>query len=457
MLKKLFAVCCLGTIALYANQAHDIMLRYKNDGIRYVRFTFSDPLSNKLRSVVRPIMYAQDDLERGIKIDGSSLPGCNRIAQSDMLIVPDISTISSSLPWTGEGVRLISITCDLCDEAGNPYEADPRAILKREMARAESMGFKFIVGPELEFYILEKNQHKPFDSQGYFTTTTNWSLENALTEILEVVNFMGFKAEKIHHEVAPGQYEFPLEADAALKVADALINVKHALKGLVGQWEKEITFMPKPFADHNGSGLHLNFSLVDLKTGDNAFSTMDGTLRLSKTAQSFIAGVLKHARELTLLFNPGINSYKRLVPGFEAPIYICCGARNRSSLIRIPQPTSEGTVRAELRSPDALCNPYLAFAAILKAGLEGIEKNYELPTAVEDNLYALDAAEIQRRGIETLPTSLGQAIEAFAKSDFARELLGNRLYTELLKAKAKECAAFNKAVTDWELEHYKNY
>lgn len=457
MFKKIMILCSLSTLAFSLNNHNGILLRYKNDGIRYVRFTFSDPLSSTLRSVVRPIAYAQDDLEHGIKIDGSSLPGCNRIAQSDMLIKPDIETVSSSLPWTSEGMRSISITCDLCNETGTPYEADPRAILKREMARAEAMGFKFIVGPELEFYILEQNEHKPFDTQGYFTTTTNWNLENALTEILEIVNFMGFKAEKIHHEVAPGQYEFPLEADHALKIADALVNVKHALRGLIGQWQKDITFMPKPFADQNGSGLHLNFSLVDIQTGANAFSRQDGSLALSKTAEEFIAGVLKHARELTLLFNPGINSYKRLVPGFEAPIYICCGERNRSSLIRIPQPTNDRTVRAELRSPDALCNPYLAFAALLKAGLEGIENHYEMPSAVEENLYALDTQEIRNRGIETLPTSLAESLTAFAESDFAHDLLGDRLYTELIKAKTKECAAFTTAVTDWELAYYKHH
>lgn len=448
-----FLTLILCTALHAAESAETLINRVRKEHVNFVQFNFSDPIYNRVKTITRPITYAESDIKNGLKIDGSSVPGCRRITESDMLAVPDLNTASKKLPWTNEHTSAISVMCDIYEEAGQPFVAHPREILKRELNRAHELGFEFLVGPELEFYLFDK-ELKMIDDNGYLDYATDWKLSNNISEMLAVLNYLDMHIEKIHHEVGPGQYEMSIECDNALKIADAITMTKHTLQSMAHNLGINVSFMPKPVQGKAGSGMHINFSLSDKETGANLFYDDEDKYNLSPLAKSFIAGIIKYVKECSLLFNSTVNSFKRLIPGFEAPIFICCGQKNRSALIRLPYSTNPQGVRGELRSPDALCNPYLAFAALLKAGLAGVDQNLRLESIISENLYDVDAQTIQQLEIDVLPNSFREAIALFESSSFVRELLGKHLFNQLIKAKKKELMAFEQAITDWEIERY---
>jgi glutamine synthetase len=443
--------------ALHA-ESEDRIRTIRNQKTRFVEFTFTDMLGNN-KSIIRPIQFLETDLKRGIFCDGSSIVGCKHITESDMLLMPDLDSVRF-LPWTNNETKMASIICNMHVNCEEPCEIDPRYVLRKTIEKASTLGYSFLVGPELEFYVFNnqndtKGNLVPCDSIGYIDSPQSCNAPNIQAQVLNCLYALDIDPQKIHHEVAPGQYEIVLYHDTALKIADKLAVAKHSLKMLGALYNLKISFMPKPLFGQNGSGMHMHFSLVDKQTNQNLFYQADNEIYLSPIARSFIAGILAHTREMALIFNPSVNSYKRLVAGFEAPIYVCCGTKNRSALIRIPQinPDEANAARAEIRCPDPLCNPYLTIAALLQAGLDGIEKKLSLDITAE-NLYQLDSATLLEKNIATLPGSLREAINCFQSSEFMKELLGEQLFYRYLNEKKKELREFEIAVTDWELERY---
>jgi len=427
----------------------------KSQQIDYVEFSFTDLLGN-YKSIVRPLHYFEQDVHNGIAIDGSSIFGCSRICESDMLLKPDLEAVTQ-LPWTNAPTRTARVTCDIYKDGTQPHEGDPRYILKKALNEATELGYEFLVGPELEFYLFkqENGNRVPYDTSSYCASSRTVADDTTRAMLLTILQAVGIPVEKIHHEVGPGQYEISIAYTNALKMADFVVMAKHTLQALVHDDNLSLSFMPKPLKTENGSGMHIHFSLWDKETNENLFYNAHDPQRLSDTAKSFIAGVLYHAPALTLLFNPTINSYKRLVPGYEAPIYICCGKKNRSALVRLPEiGDNPNAIRAVDRSPDPLCNPYLAFAGLLKAGLDGIATHRELPAIYSENLYTASAQALEEKGIITLPHSLEHAIIAFECSELMQELLGADAHAHYVNAKRKELRAFNTTITEWEFEQY---
>ncbi|MGE0206828.1 MAG: type I glutamate--ammonia ligase [Candidatus Babeliales bacterium] len=448
--------CVQATFAAKENsqKALDIV-RHRN--VQYIEFIFSDFLG-QLKSVLRPFNFLEKDLENGIFVDGSSIPGCNRITESDMLLMPDNDTVRVT-PWSRDQGKIALVMCTMHKSAEEPYSNDPRFILQKVTQEAREAGFIFNVGTELEFFIFKKNDGSalvPFDNGQYIEAMFDFSTPDMQTGMLHAFRSFGLDPEKMHHEVAPGQYEIVLKYDDALTMADKVTLAKYVLKGLGNLNNLTISFMPKPLFGKNGSGLHMHFSLVDAQTQENVFYDAQNAYYLSPLAQSFIAGVLHHAQAMALAFNPTVNSYKRLVPGYEAPNIICCGTKNRSALIRIPQINADQAqaARAEIRCPDPSCNPYLAFALLLKAGLDGIKRNLKLDAMIHENLFELTPQEIINRGIKMLPGSLDEAIDKFEQSSFIQETLGESFVAIYVQEKRKEAAAYRTAVTDWEIKHY---
>ena len=443
--------------SLQAYKVEQLCNDCESNSIQFVEFCCTDIHGNS-RSVIRPAKYFNHDLEHGIYLDGSSIPGCTSITNSDILLRPDLYAPIKKLAWHNEQTgAMVRVICDMYLDDETPYAGDPRLVLKQQLEQAYTLGYDFRVGPELEFHI-SNNQKTlaPIDSLCYAQCADNFAISQALVNALNILNSMDLNIEKIHHEVGEGQYEVSRHHDNALNIADSLGTTKQAISIIAQLYGKQVTFMPKPLADKPGNGMHLNLSLYDFNEQRNAFVNEENPEQLSIVAQHFIAGILKHAREITLLLNPTINSYKRLVKGFEAPVYICCGHKNRSAMIRIPhiRLSQPHVCRIEMRSPDATCNPYLAFAALLCAGLEGIKNKYELPMLIDQNLYKMSEKTRNAYAIETLPSSFGKALEAFENSSLMREMLGHDLFESILQAKKDELTAFNMAVTDWELEHY---
>lgn len=424
--------------------------------VQYIEYCFSDFLG-KRKAIVRPIEYLEKDLENGISFDGSSIQGCTRITKSDMLLMPDLESPVRKLPWTYDHTNMVRVMCTMHSDKNTPYCSDPRAILKRELESLHQMGYDFLIGPEIEFYAFEQkiknNRLVPIDHGTYADGMNHIALENSLITIVHVLNQLGLGVRALHHEVGEGQFEVNLECDNALHIADALVSTKHALPVLFENYNKKVSFMPKPMTGKPGNGMHINFSLFDLQNASNAFYDDSDEHQLSAVAKSFIAGVLKYVVEFTLLMNPTVNSYKRL-GGHEAPKFICCGSRNRSALIRLPYCGEAEFVRAEIRSPDAMCNPYLVFAALLKAGMEGIKNKYKLPEIVDVNLYTIDDETIRAKNITLLPKTMQEALNAFEGSELMRELLGDDLFNNILDYKKAELDSFMTTVTDWELEQY---
>ncbi len=427
--------------------------------VHYIAYQFTD-LNGVVKEVLYPASTVDDIVENGFNFDGSSIPGMTAITESDMLAKPDMNTFAV-LPWSDYEQKTARVLCDVYSDEHTPYSGDPRHILKEALADARAMGYDFYVGPELEFFICNNNSFSengltPCDTLNYFATSVHPAMTDFKTMLFNSLLAQDIVIEKIHHEVAHGQYEMSFKYGNALTIADSLIGAKQTIRSLCALNSLQATFMPKPFHGKNGSGMHIHFSLWDRENACNAFHDANHSAKLSKTAQHFLAGVLAHITELNALFNPTVNSYKRLVPGYEAPINLCWGTKNRSAMIRIPRinDNQPKAIRAELRSGDPMANPYLAFAALLRAGLDGIKKELPLADPIEDSLYKLSTEQREARGIKALPSSLQKAVALLDNSSFAKDVLGDCMLTEFVKNKTQEIAAYNTYVTDWELQAY---
>lgn len=436
--------------------AENILKRCGDDNIKYVEVWFVDILGF-LKSFTIPLKRLENAFEEGVGFDGSSIKGFARIDESDMIAVPDPTTYSV-LPWHPEERKVARMFADILRPGGEPFEGDPRYVLKRNLKRAEEMGYTFFVGPEAEYFYLKDinggGEPEPLDRGGYFDLIPRDEAIDLRLQTAEALEKLDVEVEYIHHEVASSQHEIDLRFDEALRMADKLMTYKLTVKEIAFKNGVYATFMPKPFADENGSGMHINMSLFE--NGRNAFFDPDSDNYLSDVCHSFLAGVMKYAPEFCVVTNQWVNSFKRLVPGFEAPVYITWAHRNRSDLIRIPmyKPDKEEATRVELRSPDAACNPYLAFAASLAAGLEGIEQGLKAPKPVEENVYEMSFVQRKKRKIKHLPGSLVEAIQKAENSNYLRATLGDHVFDNLIANKWMEWDRYRVQVTGWELEEY---
>jgi len=428
----------------------DVLKEIKERGIEDVLLWFTD-LEGHLKSFSITISEVEGALDDGMGFDGSSITGFNAIEESDMVAIPDPATFRV-LP-DGETGRMI---CDVVTPDGKRYDGDPRYVLRRAIERMESMGFDtFNVGPEAEYFLFKDDKGtETLDEGGYFAQTTMDAATTIRRDTIRALENMGIPVEYHHHEVGPSQHEIDIRFADALDMADYMLTYRLVVKEIAKKHGFHATFMPKPLFGENGSGMHTHQSLF--KDGRNQFFDADDKWHLSDVGKAFIAGQLRHAREISAVFAQWVNSYKRLVPGFEAPVYVAWSQRNRSALIRIPlyKPGSEEATRAELRCPDPACNPYLTFACLLHAGLEGIEHGYELPEPMETNLYHLTAEQRRERGIVSLPETLGEAIDALSQSDLARKALGPHIFDRYIELKRKEWDEYRVQLTQWELDRY---
>ncbi len=432
----------------------DILRQAEENNVKFIRLWFTDILGT-LKSFAITVGELEDALDGGMGFDGSSITGYNDIEESDMIAMPDPDTFQV-IPWSPQDNRTARMICDVETPDGDPYVGDPRYILKRALERANEMGFDaFNCGPELEyFYFKDSTSATPIDQGGYFDLTTLDAATSLRRETILALQEVGINVEVSHHEVAPSQHEIDLRFDDALVMADKVQTYKTVVKEIATRHGVYATFMPKPLANENGSGMHTHQSLF---TDDkNAFFDPDNQYYLSDEAQAFIAGQLRHAREISIIFAQYVNSYKRLVPGYEAPVYIAWSRKNRSALVRVPgfHPGQEKSTRMELRCPDPAANIYLCFAALLHAGLEGIEKGYELPEPMERNLYDLSPTELQKLGIQSLPADLGEAIKEAENSELLQKALGEHTYTRLLELKRAEFEEYRLQVTPYEVQKF---
>jgi len=436
------------------SESKEYVLRMaKEQDVKFIRFWFTDILGN-LKSVAITVEELEGALEEGIGFDGSSIEGFARIDESDMVAMPDPNTFVI-LPWRPAENRVARIFCDILQPGGQPFEGDPRYVLKRNLKRAADLGYTFYVAPELEyFYFASPESTTVLDRGGYFDLTPLDAATDLRRETVLALEEMGIGVEASHHEVAPSQHEIDLRYTDALTMADSTMTYRLIVKQVALMHGVHASFMPKPLADQNGSGMHVHQSLF--RGERNAFFDATDKDHLSAIAKSYIAGLLHHAREITIVTNQWVNSYKRLVPGYEAPVYLSWALRNRSDLIRVPQykPGKEEDTRIEYRSPDPAANPYLVFAVMLAAGLEGIEKQYPCPEPVEENVFLMTAEERQKRNIAHLPGSLFEAIELAEQSELLRRCLGDHLFEILLKNKLIEWSEYRRHVTDYEIKRY---
>jgi glutamine synthetase len=434
----------------------DVKALVQERGIRFIRLWFTDILG-QLKSFAINSEQLDDAFEGGMGFDGSSITGFNAIEESDMIALPDPSTFAV-LPWRPEdgGGGVARMFADIQTPEREPYEGDPRHVLRRAVERAESMGFDhFYVGPELEYFLFRGSDGtEVLDEGGYFDLTTLDAGSDVRRDTVLALENFGIEVEYSHHEVGPSQHEIDMRYADALKMADDCMTYRITVKEVALKYGWHATFMPKPLFAQNGSGMHTHQSLF--KDGANAFYDADDRYFLSDVGKAFIAGQLRHARELSSIFAQWVNSYKRLVPGYEAPTYVAWSRRNRSALVRVPlyHPGKEESTRMELRCPDPACNPYLTFAALLQAGLEGIERGYELPEPMEKNLYHLSPDERKRLGIEQLPETLGEAIELTAESELVLRTLGEHIFNRYVEIKRQEWEDYRVQVTAWELDRY---
>ena len=434
--------------------------------LRFVSLQFTD-IVGQVKSVQVPMHQLEEAVEHGKWFDGSSIEGFARIAESDMFLVPDLDTFTE-IPWEpGLGpdgkTKLPSgsarVICDVFTPDGDPFPGDPRWVLRRQMERAKKLGFVFNTGPELEFFLLRRSngtvEPLPHDAAGYFDLSEDLGTE-VRKEMMNALGAFGIHVETAHHEVATGQHEIDFQYADALRTADNAVTFKTTLKAVAASKGLYATFMPKPFFGINGSGMHTHQSLWDIKRGKNAFSDPKDSYGLSETARQYIAGTLEHARGMIAVLAPLVNSYKRLVPGYEAPVYVGWARINRSALIRIPQ-SSKGqynSVRIELRCPDPSSNPYLAFAAMLAAGLDGIERKLTPPEPIEENLYHFDAAKLESRKIRQLPGTLREALDELSRDEVIREALGDHIFERFVEAKGEEWDEYRMQVSAWEVDRY---
>jgi len=430
----------------------DILRLIDEAGVKYVRLCFTDILG-QLKGMAMTRSELEEVLENGQGFDGSSIEGFVRIEESALMAIPDLRSFRI-IPWLVGGEKVAMMFCDVETPHGEPYEADPRYILRRALKKIEAKGWTFYTGPEIEYFYFKNDKATEFlDAGGYFdyaSVNTGTILRKKTVNALEAI---GIQVECSHHEVAPSQHEIDLRYQDALVMADFAQLYKFIVKEIALENGYYATFMPKPVFGENGSGMHTHMSLFE--NGHNLFYDTDDPYHLSPLAKHFTAGILRHIREICLVTNQWINSYKRLVPGYEAPVYISWGRRNRSSLVRVPmyRVGKEKATRIELRSPDPACNPYLAFAVMLTAGLEGIENKYSLPDPMEENIFHMSPEERRKLGIETLPGSLEEAIRETEKSEMVRETLGAHLFESLLANKRVEWDAYRTHVSQFEIEH----
>jgi len=436
----------------------EVLERAAADEVKFVSLQFTDVVG-AIKNVTLPVGRLEEAVERGVWFDGSSIEGFARIYESDMYLMPDVSTYRV-LPWRSAERRTARVICDVYTPDGEPFKGDPRHILKQAIAEAERRGYIYNTGPELEFFLFKRDNEPqlrpvPHDVGGYFDFSPRDLADTVRQDITRALEAMEIEVETAHHEVATGQHEIDFRYADALTSADNCMTFKYTVKAIAQQHDLYATFMPKPIFGINGSGMHTHQSLFD-RAGNNLFYAPDDTYRLSPLAYHFMAGQLAHARALAAVVAPTVNSYKRLVPGYEAPAYICWGQINRSALIRIPRysPGRESSTRLELRCPDPSCNPYLAFAAMLAAGLDGIDRRLEPPPPVEESAYELTEERLRELSIGLLPGTLEEALDELAKDEVVRGALGEHAYQAFTRARREEWDAYRIQVTEWEIRRY---
>ena len=432
----------------------DIIRMADEEDVEFIRLQFTD-MFGTLKNVAITRSQLEKALNNQCMFDGSSIEGFVRIEESDMYLYPDLDTFTI-FPWRPQQGKVARIICDVYCADGTPFEGDPRYVLRKEIARAAKMGYTFEVGPECEFFLFHTDDNgQPttvsHEKAGYFDLGPVDLGENARRDMVLTLEDMGFEIEASHHEVAPAQHEIDFRYDEALATADKIMTFKLAVKTIAKRHGLFASFMPKPKYGINGSGMHINMSLS--QNGKNIFDDPSGELGLSKEAYYFIGGIMKHMKGMSAITNPLVNSYKRLVPGYEAPVYIAWSANNRTPLIRIPRVSGEST-RVELRSPDGAANPYLALAVCLAAGMEGIKNKILPPESVDENIYEMTDVVKNALGIEELPASLREAITEFQKDQFMQEVLGEELSQKLIESKRAEYRAYRTQVTEWEINEY---
>jgi len=436
------------------NTKQDIIRMVEEEDVEFIRLQFTD-----IFGTFKNVAITESQLEKALNnecmFDGSSIEGFVRIEESDMYLYPDLDTFTI-FPWRPQQGKVARIICDVYRPDGTPFEGDSRYILKKTIAQANEMGYTFNVGPECEFFLFHTDDDgQPttisHEKAGYFDLGPMDLGENARRDMVLTLEDMGFIVEASHHEIAPAQHEIDFKYDEALITADNIMTFKLAVKTIAKRHGLFASFMPKPKDGINGSGMHVNMSLC--KDGKNIFADETDELGLSKEAYYFMGGLLQHMKAIAAITNPLVNSYKRLIPGYEAPIHIAWSPTNRSPLIRIPSGRGSST-RVELRSPDPAANPYLALAVCLAAGLDGIQKKIEPPKGVLENIFDLSEEEKQKRGIESLPCDLSEAIRELEKDEFIKEVLGEHIFLKYTEAKKADWAAYRSMVTKWEIDEY---
>lgn len=429
----------------------------EENNVGFIRLQFCD-INGTIKNLSLPISQLNKVLNNEIMLDGSSIKGFRSIETSDMYFYPDFDTFVV-LPWCErDGENIARLICDIHNADGTPFEGCPRCNLKRMLAKAEKLGYKMNVGPEAEFFIFEIDENGrattiTHDKGGYYDAAPTDMAEDIRRDIVTTLEAMDFEIEASHHEVADGQHEIDFKYADALTTADNIMTFKYAVKSIANAYGVHATFMPKPIFGINGSGMHCNLSLF--KDGKNLFYAPDEDFQLSKEAMYSIGGILKHVKNFTAITNPIVNSYKRLVPGYEAPVYLAWSLANRSALIRVPAKRGVAT-RIELRSPDPSCNPYLALATILGAILDGIENKIEPPVQVEENIYEMSPRELKKAHIDSLPGTLIDAVRLLEKDETIKDALGEHIYNEFVATKYREWDGYRTQVTKWELEKYLN-
>jgi glutamine synthetase len=436
--------------------AQAILRKLKKDQVSYISLQFTD-LMGIIKEVVVPVEGIAGVFKNGLWFDGSSVDGFARIQESDLFLRPDLETYSL-VPWHNDSGITARFICDIFNSSGQPFEGDPRNVLKKLMAEAAKLGLYYNVGPEPEFYMFKKDENflEPMDKNGYFDVSSAEGY-SVIKETIDALKHFNIEVETSHHEVGDGQYEIDFRYGDALQVADSLLALKYTTKRVAQMHGFLLTFMPKPIRGAAGSGMHVHQSLSD-KAGKNLFFSDKDMYQLSQTARYFIAGQMKHIKAMVAVLCPTVNSYKRLVSGFEAPVYISWASANRSALIRVPRwsKNKPQSARIELRCPDPTCNPYLAFSVMLKAGIDGIKNKLEVPNPVEENVYELDDKKLAQKKIDCLPNSLLEALGEFKKSTLFREALGEDLFEKYLSIKTREWDEFKTEISAWEKEKYLN-
>ena len=433
--------------------AKEVIKTVKEMEVKFIRIWFTDVLGFLKGFTISP-RELEGAFEDGMGFDGSSIEGFARIEESDMIARPDPATFQL-MPWKENGLTVARLFADIFEPNGKPFAVDPRYVLKKNLERSKKLGYTYYVGPELEYFYFSDSQSTKFlDRGGYFDLTPLDMARSLRKQTIVGLEYLGIEVEYSHHEVAPSQHEIDLRYKDALTMADQVMTYRFVVKEVAQQNNVYATFMPKPVLGINGSGMHTHQSLF--KGEKNAFFDRHDRHHLSTVGKAFTAGLLRHSREFTSVTNQWINSYKRLVPGYEAPVYVSWAQRNRSALARIPmyKPGKEKATRIEFRSPDPACNPYLAFAVMLGAGLEGMEKGYKLPDPVPHNIYEMTGEERQKLGIETLPEDLLEAIHLTEKSELVKKVLGEQLFTYFIRNKKMEWDEYKGQVSQYELDKY---